>query len=156
VGEVHAFEPNYEGSPIVAEPGRAGQARAQGSSAIGTHSFQARAGHHLAPAQLSPKFQNRNVYDMLGPGFTLLAFGATAEQIQALTQAAQALGLPLTVVEDVAQGESQRYQASLILVRPDNFVAWSDTAAQGRALVDAHAVLRQISGPAVLAAVGSA
>jgi 2-polyprenyl-6-methoxyphenol hydroxylase-like FAD-dependent oxidoreductase len=156
VGEVHAFEPNYEGSPIVAEPVRAGQARAQGGSAIGTHSFQARAGHHLAPAQLSPKFQNRNVYDMLGPGFTLLAFGATAEQIQAFTQAAQALGLPLTVVEDLAQGEFQRYEASLILVRPDNFVAWSDTAAQGQALVDAHAVLRQISGPAALDAVGSA
>ncbi|QBK05735.1 monooxygenase [Hylemonella gracilis] len=155
VGEVHAFEPNYEGSPIVDEPGSVSQARTQGGSAIGTHTFQARAGHHLAPAQLSARHQNRNVYETLGSGFTLLAFGAAADKVQALKQTAQAMGLPLTVVEDAAQGECQRYEASLILVRPDHFVAWSDTAAQGQAWAQAQAVLRQACGLDVLETVGN-
>ena len=40
---MQSYEPNYEGSPVVAGPfgGK--------SSAHGTHSFAARAGHHLAP-----------------------------------------------------------------------------------------------------------
>lgn len=150
VGEVHAFEPNYEGSPIVAEMN---PARAQGGSAIGTHTFQARAGHHLAPAQLSSRFQGRNVYEELGAGFTLLAFDAEPGKVHAWTQAAQAMGLPLKLVEDTAQGERQRYGASLVLVRPDHFVAWSDTAAAGQA--SAQAVLRRVGGVAALEAVGS-
>jgi 2-polyprenyl-6-methoxyphenol hydroxylase-like FAD-dependent oxidoreductase len=45
VGEVHAFEPHYEGSPLVhRSSGEAGT-----SSAKGSHRFEARAGHHLAP-----------------------------------------------------------------------------------------------------------
>jgi hypothetical protein len=45
---VLSYEPHYEGSPVVLGP--AGGT----SSAHGTHMFMARAGHHLAPAALSP------------------------------------------------------------------------------------------------------
>ncbi len=155
VGEVHAFEPNYEGSPIVAE---SDHAAAQGGSAIGTHTFRARAGHHLAPALLSQRFQGRNVYEELGEGFTLLAFDAEPEKVRTLTQTAQAMGLPLKVVEDSAHGECQRYEATLVLVRPDHFVAWSDTDADGLDLAEAaeaKAVLRRASGAPLLEAVGS-
>jgi 2-polyprenyl-6-methoxyphenol hydroxylase-like FAD-dependent oxidoreductase len=146
VGEVQAFEPNYEGSPIVAAVNQAG---APGGSAIGQHTFRASAGHHLAPAQLSQRFQGRNVYDELGPGFTLLAFDAAPDQVRAWTQAAHDLGLPLKVVGDSAQGECQRYEASLILVRPDHFVAWSDADDTGLDAAQLPAVLRQACGVAV-------
>ena len=118
VGEVHAFEPNYEGSPVVRH---AGGDRGV-SSAKGSHRFEARAGHHLAPATLGSGAQ---VFDALGAGFALLAFGAQAGAVQAFRDAAHALQLPLTVVEADAAGEAARYDASLVLVRPDQFVAWS-------------------------------
>src|SRR5581483_6067548 len=61
--EVNVFEPNYEGSPIVwGAPGAT-------CSAVGSHAFAARAGHHLAPQPLS---SGRNVFEELGEGFTLL------------------------------------------------------------------------------------
>lgn len=118
VGEVHAFEPNYEGSPVV---WRAGSERGV-SSAKGSHRFEARAGHHLAPATL---VSGGNVFDALGAGFALLAFGACPDAVQAFRDAATELNIPLTVVEADAGGEAARYEASLVLVRPDQFVAWS-------------------------------
>ncbi|MGH6980591.1 MAG: FAD-dependent monooxygenase, partial [Stellaceae bacterium] len=65
--EVGEFEPNYAGSPVVWGPPGAS------NSALGSHQFAARAGHHLAPRKLS---SGRNVYEELGDGFTLLAFDA--------------------------------------------------------------------------------
>ena len=118
IGEVHAFEPNYEGSPLV--PSSNGEIRV--SSAKGSHRFEARAGHHLAPAMLG---SGANVYEALGPGFTLLALGADPDAVQAFRDAAAELNLPLAVVEDDAGGEAARYEATCVLVRPDQFVAWS-------------------------------
>ena len=43
---------------------------------------------------------------------------------------ASALQLPLTVIEADAEGEVARYEASLVLVRPDHFVAWSSREPQ--------------------------
>ena len=120
VGEVHAFEPNYEGSGIVSPAsGR--------PSAKGSHRFDARAGHHLAPAMLSSGI---NVFEALGPGFTLLVLGAPPALVQAFRDAAHVLHMPLTIVEDAAEGEAARYQACLVLVRPDQFVAWASPDAQ--------------------------
>jgi cysteine desulfurase/selenocysteine lyase len=48
---------------------------------VGDHSFKARAGHHLAPQTLS---SGRNVFEELGEGFTLLAFGAAADFVSAI------------------------------------------------------------------------
>ncbi len=59
---VHSYEPNYEGSPVVA--GVVGGV----SGAHGEHSFAARPGHHLAPQPLS---SGRNVFEELGRGFSL-------------------------------------------------------------------------------------
>ncbi|WP_332824026.1 FAD-dependent monooxygenase [Ramlibacter sp.] len=115
VGEVHAFEPNYEGSPVVS-PGKGA------CSAKGSHRFEARAGHHLAPAVLAG---GANVYEALGSGFTLLALGADESGVQAFVEAAARLEMPLTVVQAPAQDEAQRYAARWVLVRPDQFVAWA-------------------------------
>ena len=115
-GEVNSFEPNYEGSSIVS--GGLGA-----PSAVGSHVFTARAGHHFAPQPLS---DGGNVFEALGPDFTLVTLDADAAPFET---AAAALGIPLKVIRDTRSGGRERYGASLILVRPDQFVAWAaDTA----------------------------
>ncbi len=138
VGEVQAFEPNYEGSPAVWP--RGGTARV--SSAKGSHRFEACAGHHLAPAVLG---SGAPVFEALGPGFTLLALGAPAADVETFRAAAAALGLPLSVVVDAAPAQTARYAATLVLVRPDQFVAWS-TQAAGVGIDEARAVLELARG----------
>ncbi|MGZ8282070.1 MAG: FAD-dependent monooxygenase [Allosphingosinicella sp.] len=115
-GEVAAFEPHYEGSPLIfGPPGGT-------SGAAGEHRLEARAGHHLAPAELT---DGRNVYEALGRGFTLLALDAAEEDIAEFRNASSSLGVPLSVIADDADGGRARYRARLVLVRPDQFVAWA-------------------------------
>ncbi|MGL4634505.1 MAG: FAD-dependent monooxygenase [Beijerinckiaceae bacterium] len=130
-GEVHSFEPHYEGSPIVFG------AEDAVSSARGSHKHEARAGHHLSPCALS---DDRNVYEALGSGFTLLAFGADEAVVAGFEQAAADMRIPLATVRDDANGERHRYGASLVLVRPDQFVAWAGEMA------DAADVLKRAVG----------
>ena len=133
VGEVHAFEPHYEGSPVVTPPDSAPRV----SGAVGAHRFEARAGHHLAPAVLS---DGRDVYATFDAGYTLLALGADETAVAHFRAAAQAMGLPLKVVRGERTGEAGRYAAPLVLVRPDQFAAWAGTdtaidAATARAIL---------------------
>jgi hypothetical protein len=58
----------------------------------------------------------------------LLALDTEAEVVQAFKDVAGDLGVPLTVVEDPGDGEAARYAARLVLVRPDQFVAWMSTS----------------------------
>jgi len=117
--EVGAFEPHYEGSSIVWGP--------PGSrcAATGTHRFAARAGHHLAPVLLS---SGRNVYEHLGPGFTLLALGVEPDDVAPFAASAARLRVPLTIVRDDDTASRDQYEARWVLVRPDQFVAWSSSA----------------------------
>ena len=128
-----SYEPNYEGSPIVAGPLNGV------TTAHGQHSFQARAGHHLAPKVLS---SGRNVFEELGRGFTLIALDAPAGSADAFRQAAASLKVPLKVVSDSHAGGREAYGARLILVRPDQFIAWTGDTAPG----DAIALLRKAVG----------
>ncbi|MHB2266031.1 FAD-dependent monooxygenase [Aliihoeflea sp. PC F10.4] len=128
-GEVNAFEPNYRGSPIVAGSGE--------TNAVGGHVFKAQPGHHLAPRSLS---DGRNVYEALGKGFTLIAFDKP-ESAQEFHAAAERLSMPLVVVEDGHAEACQDYEADLVLVRPDNFVAWTSSSGDARSADD---VLRQV------------
>jgi 4-hydroxyisophthalate hydroxylase len=130
---VLTYEPHYEGSPIVF--GRAGGR----SSARGTHTFQARAGHHLPPQLLS---SGRNVFEELGPYFTLLAFDADDSSVAAFVDAAKGLGVPLKVVRDSYADGRKAYEAKLILVRPDRYVAWASDGAS----VDARAIVSKAVG----------
>jgi hypothetical protein len=126
-----AYEPHYEGSPVVMGP-----ASGATCSIHGELSLVASAGHHLAPRQLS---SGRNVYEELGDGFTLLAFEADS---RGLESAALATRVPLKVIQDTWEGERRDYAARLVLVRPDQFVAWSGDAPPH----DAMHVLRHVSG----------
>jgi 2-polyprenyl-6-methoxyphenol hydroxylase-like FAD-dependent oxidoreductase len=129
-GEVHAYAPNYEGSRIVRGPPGAV------SSAVGSHAFAARPGHHLAP---QPCSDGRNLFTLLGRDFSLIALDASSTQIAAFETGARALRVPLTVIRDSFSGG--RLGAKLILVRPDQFVAWA-----GDTLEDPLAVLRRATG----------
>ncbi len=139
VGEVHAFEPNYEGSPIVWPGGADGRPSAKGS-----HRFDARSGHHLAPAVLS---SGANVFEALGAGYTLLAFDADPGTVLAFQQAAADMKLPLAVVTDHAAGDAARYKSPLVLVRPDQFVAWSGDG-KGVTAPVAQRILGRLTGAA--------
>jgi 2-polyprenyl-6-methoxyphenol hydroxylase-like FAD-dependent oxidoreductase len=132
---VLTYEPNYEGSPVVfGPPGGV-------SSAHGSHTFTARAGHHLPPHLLS---SGRNVFEELGPDFTLLAFDAEDRTVLAFTAAAKALNVPLKVVRDSYRDGRKAYEVSLILVRPDRYIAWSAVGAPA----DAAAILGKAVGRA--------
>jgi hypothetical protein len=130
--EVNTFEPNYEGSRIVFGPADAF------CSAIGSHAHAARAGHHLTPLPLS---SGRNIFEELGDGFTLLDL-ADGTAAATFAQAAAQLGIPLKVIKDTASGGREKYQAQIILVRPDQFVAHAG-AADGS---EASDVLRRAVG----------
>jgi hypothetical protein len=129
---VNRYEPNYEGSPVVFGPpgGKSG--------AHGDHSFIARAGHHLAPQLLS---SGQSIFEELGSDFTLLAFDAAADDVRRLDEAAKARGVPLKIIRDTRSGEREAYGCKLILVRPDQFVAWC-----GDTLRDADALIAQVAG----------
>jgi hypothetical protein len=67
----------------------------------------------------------RNVFEELGPGFTLLSFDRDEAAVEAFVHAAAAQQFPLKVVRDTPKGGRERYEAGLVLVRPDQFVAWA-------------------------------
>ncbi len=113
--EVGSFQPNYRGSPIVDGP-RDGTA-----DAVAPHSFDARPGFHLAPRLLA---DGRLSTDCLGRNFTLIAIDRPNEAA-AFAQHAHRSGIPLELLEVGTGGEAGDYNAALILVRPDGFVAWA-------------------------------
>lgn len=129
--EVGAFEPHYEGSPVI--PGTSGT-----PSAKGVHRHEARPGHHLAPGTTA---DDDPVFDALGKEFTLLlADGAPGTDLEA---AAARLGVPLRTVR-LAAASVDSYAAEAILVRPDGFVAWAGRPDDA----DARTVLAQAVGAA--------
>ena len=132
--EVNAFEPNYEGSSIVGGPAD------RRPSAVGAHRFAAQPGHHLAPEPLSTGI---NVFEAIGPGFTLidLGDGTAAARFEA---AAVDLGIPLTTIRDTPEGGRERYEAEAILVRPDHFVGWTGRGHD----TNPAAILRRATGAA--------
>jgi 2-polyprenyl-6-methoxyphenol hydroxylase-like FAD-dependent oxidoreductase len=127
------YEPNYEGSAVVdGPPGGKNRAR-------GTHAWRARPGHHLPPKPLS---SGQNVFDALGPGFTLLAFDAAGAEVDAFIRAASNAGIPLAVMRDSFDGGREAYGHPLVLVRPDQYVAWVGQTAPR----DVDALLRRVTG----------
>lgn len=106
---------SYAGSPIVAS----GHAEA----APPTLEYRPSA----APGNRLPHFvvDGQSIYDQLGKEFTLLSAGssALAEQIAATAAAA---GVPMTTVEVDPNLCQEHLGARVVLVRPDQHVAWRD------------------------------
>lgn len=130
---VYNYEPNYEGSPAIFGP-PGGKC-----SAHGKHMLKARAGHHLSPRALT---NGGNVFDALGKDFTLLAFGAGEPTVKVFENAAAANKIDLTIVRDKFEGELRDYESRFILVRPDQFIAWTADEAPA----DPAAILQRVAG----------
>lgn len=129
--EVAAYEPHYEGSPVIA-------ARDDGHpSARGSHETRARPGHHLAA---QPEGTDVDLFDRLtGGGFVLLRAGTKGDEFIA---AAGRAAVPLRIV-DVDASTRDAYGADLVLVRPDQYVAWV-----GDRCEDADSVVATVTGHA--------
>jgi hypothetical protein len=133
LASLQSSEPYYEGSSVILGP-------AGGKCTIhGEHTLAARAGHHLTPQVLS---SGRNVFEELSPWFTLLAFGADETAVSAFEQTASALSVPLKVVRDSFEEGRQAYASRLVLVRPDQYIAWCGSDAPP----DIAGVLRKVAG----------
>ncbi len=85
-----------------------------------------------------------NAFAQLGQGFTLIALGGdkTGAPVTAFRAAADKAGLPLHVITDSFDGPRAAYRQPLILVRPDQFVAWAGEEVPA----DPAALLRRVAG----------
>lgn len=136
-----SYEPHYEGSSIVWGP------FGSACGVHGRHTFEARAGHHLAPAPLS---SGRDIFTELGREFTLIALtgdrrltaGFDTAGFQA---AASELRIPLRVLADTFDGQRAAYRHRLILIRPDQYVAWTGDEPPA----DPARLLRRVAGHAI-------
>lgn len=118
-----SYEPNYEGSNVVVGP----EGAKIGVS--GRHTFAAQAGHHLAPVHLS---NGQNVYEELGPEFTLIALDVDDDVVARFNLEADRLGVTQKIIVDTFAGERLKLSSHLVLVRPDQFVVWAaDNAPDG-------------------------
>lgn len=78
------------------------------------------------------------VFDRLGQGYTLLRVGGAAPDGAAITDAAQRVGMPMDVLDVPTPEAASLYRARLLVVRPDQHVAWrgDDVPAEPARLVD--------------------
>ena len=97
-----------------------------------------------APGGRLPHFEldGESLYDRLGREFSLVG-DLTLPAAGVFAKAAAALGVPLEVVAMGASDCAARFEAGLVLVRPDQHVAW-----RGDHIDDAEQVLRTATGSA--------
>ena len=119
----------YEQSPVIV-----GDGTPPPNDAPMIYTQTARPGSRAPHAWLKPRL---STLDLFGRGFVLLRFDRQAE-VAELSAAAQALRLPLEIV-DLDHAETRTlYATKLVLVRPDGFVAWrgDHVPADCRLLID--------------------
>jgi hypothetical protein len=110
------YVPHYDGSEVVMNaPGRT-------TGVIGEYSLAALPGRTLSPQKLS---SGRNVFEELGPWFTLLDLSAGKGDLSGLLEMADKLEIPVHVIADDANEGRAAYQRVFVMVRPDRFVGWS-------------------------------
>ena len=131
LGLVLGYE--YPHSPVVwTEP------REAAPTASSAFTPSAHPGARLPHAWLG---EGRSIYDLLGAEFSIVSFGAATEPF--LTAAARR-GLSMSAVDvQPSSNLRERYGAELVLVRPDQHVAW-----RGRDASDAERILGRALGEA--------
>jgi hypothetical protein len=86
-----------------------------------------------------------SIHDKLGPWFTVLTVdGKGSDGLAAFRSAAEKIGVPLQVVQLHRSDLRTLYQADVLLVRPDQHVAWRGSG--GLSADEAQAVLRRSLG----------
>jgi 2-polyprenyl-6-methoxyphenol hydroxylase-like FAD-dependent oxidoreductase len=123
----------YEGSPIVWPDGTPAP-----EDSCDRYVPTARPGGRAPHLWLS---RTQSLFDVLGPGFTLLRMGGHPPSAAALVAAARRRAIPLTVVDITLPEARGLYEGDLALIRPDQHVAW-----RGDELPDADELLTQVTG----------
>ncbi len=121
----------YEGSPIVCPDGTPAPPDAWDS-----YTPLERPGARAPHVWLS---EGHALYDDFGAGFTLIDFGAP-EGAAAFEKAARARDVPLRLL-NLGPLEGALYRSRLVLVRPDQHIAW-----HGATAADAPAVIDRVRG----------
>jgi 2-polyprenyl-6-methoxyphenol hydroxylase-like FAD-dependent oxidoreductase len=134
----------YEGSPICWPDGSAAPADDPGA-----YLPTARPGHRAPHAWLG---DGHSTLDLFGRGFTLLGFGADADEAAPLLRAAQQRKVPMTFTAVAEPHVAALYECSFVLVRPDGHVAWRDDRMPKDALRLIDVVRGAAEAPALVAA----
>jgi len=77
-----------------------------------------------------------------GLGYDVLLTDVDEAAVKPFEQTASALNVPLKVVRDSYADGRARYEARMILVRPDQFIVWIGDSAPA----DAGAIMRSVAG----------
>ncbi len=107
------------------------------------------------PGCRAPHFwldDGRSLYDVMDTGFALLRLDSAAD-VAPLTRAAQERGIPVQVIDVAPETAGPAYRQRLVLVRPDQHVAWRGNELPARpddllALITGHAAPVPSSNPA--------
>jgi 2-polyprenyl-6-methoxyphenol hydroxylase-like FAD-dependent oxidoreductase len=105
----------YDGSPIIAYDGEH-----QPGYTMGTFTSSTVPGCRAPHLWLEGR---RSLYDALGPDYTLLRFDPAA-RVTGIVEGAAERKVPLTIVDVKAPAAREVYRHKLVMVRPDQHVAW--------------------------------
>lgn len=129
------FGGRYDGSPVIRSDGAP-----LPPDAMNIYVPTASPGGRLPHMWLD---DNRSVFDLLGFDWSLLATGTdSSSAIASFRAAADALGIDLKVVDLSREDARSVYEADLVLVRPDQVVAWRGSGRE----VEARALLGELMG----------
>lgn len=120
------FGGRYDGSPVIVADGSAPP-----PDAPNHYTPSACPGGRPPHAWLA---DGRSLYDTFNFEWTLLVLGPEAPETRAFERAAQQLRLDLQVVRHESAELAARYEAPLVLIRPDQIVAWRGSAAEAAVL----------------------
>lgn len=95
-------------------------------------------GHRAPHVRLA---DGTSLYDLFADGFTLVTREGFETESKAFETAAESLGIPLSTLVLTDARALAKYASPLVLVRPDQHVAW-----RGERASDASAVLHQATG----------
>jgi 2-polyprenyl-6-methoxyphenol hydroxylase-like FAD-dependent oxidoreductase len=127
------FGGRYDGSPLIVKDGSTPP-----QDVAGSYEPSASPGGRAPHAWLD---DGSSLYDGFGFDWTLLVLGPAAPDVRAFVESAATLGLELKVVRPPGAALVALYGAPLILIRPDQIVAW-----RGSDAASAMQVLAQASG----------
>jgi len=127
------FGGRYDGSPLIVGDGTTAPADSANS-----YTPCATPGGRPPHAWLP---DGRSLFDTFHTEWTLLVMGADGADTTAFENAASAMGVDLKVVHQPSGEILALYEAPMVLIRPDQIVAW-----RGRSAEQASAVLAQVLG----------
>ncbi|RQG87893.1 2-polyprenyl-6-methoxyphenol hydroxylase [Natrarchaeobius halalkaliphilus] len=123
----------YDGSPIVVEE----EAALPETGTVEYHPTSY-PGSRLPHSWLS---EDRSIYDLLGEGLSLVRFDREID-VSPFMSASETTSIPLEVVDVDHEDVARSYEQPLLLVRPDQHVAWRGS----RCPDDAESILRRVCG----------